>query len=246
MAFNNGRYRFTVTSDDGTRLWVNNQQIINIWSDHEPQTYSGEFDLAGGSVPLKLEYYENAGGAQVQLSWVQVTAVPQPTPTSLPAPTTGTGVVQAGRYGPGMQYDIITQLNYGQSVTLAGYRSADSHWVMIKWGHGLGERPTRLPVEQPVSSLPVWQGTVPNTVGPTPSTITTGRAAYCYYLNIRTGPGPTYSITKAVPAGTVVTLLGRNSASTLAKVRLVDGLTGWMNAGYLIKLVPVNSLLVVN
>lgn len=251
LAFHNGRYRFTVTSDDGVRLWVNNQQIINVWSDHPAQTYSGEINLAGGSVPIKLEYYDNTGGAQVQLTWMQVTVVPQPTPT--PVATSATGVVQAGRlnvrYGPGMQYGIITQLTQGQSVALAGYRSADSHWVMINWGGStawVSGLPAYLWTNVPVSSLPVWQGTVPNTGGPTPPANATGRVAYCYYLNTRTGPGISYSIIKNVPAGTVVTLLGRNTASTWAKVRLADGTVGWMNAGYLIKSIPMSSLPVVN
>ncbi|MBK8905765.1 MAG: SH3 domain-containing protein [Anaerolineaceae bacterium] len=251
LAFNSGRYRFTITSDDGARLWVNNQQIINAWSDHPSQTYSGEIDLPGGSVPIKLEYYENVGGAQIQLSWMQVTAVPQPTPP--PVSTSATGVVQTGRlnvrYGPGMQYGIITQLTQGQTVSLAGYRSADNHWVMINWGGStawVSGLPAYLSTNVPVSSLAVWQGTVPDTGGPTLPTSATGRVANCYYLNLRTGPGVNYYIIKSVPAGAVVTLLGRNTTSTWAKVRLTDGTVGWMNAGYLIKSLSINSLPVVN
>jgi hypothetical protein len=62
LSFNPGRYRFTITSDDGARLWVNNQQIINAWHDHQPQTFNGEIDLSGGSVPLRVEYYEIVAG----------------------------------------------------------------------------------------------------------------------------------------------------------------------------------------
>lgn len=62
LSFNPGRYRFTINSDDGARLWVNNQQIINAWHDHQPQTFNGEIDLSGGSVPLRVEYYEIVAG----------------------------------------------------------------------------------------------------------------------------------------------------------------------------------------
>jgi len=233
------------------RLWVNNQKIIDAWNDHTPQTYSGEIDLSGGTVPVKVEYYENTGGARVSLSWVQVTAVPQPPPTPVPAPTAGTGVVQSARlnarYGPGLQYGVITQLMQAQTVTLAGYRSADGNWVMINWNGGtawVSGVSTYLWTSVPISSLPVWQGTIPNTGGPT--TGPTGRVAYVYYLNVRTGPGTTYSIIKAMPSGTVVTLLGRNATATWAKVQLTDGTTGWMSASYLVKSVPMSSLPTMN
>lgn len=37
------------------------------------------------------------------------------------------------RRGPGFQYSVITTLAQGTTVQLAGYRSADSHWVMINY-----------------------------------------------------------------------------------------------------------------
>ena len=159
--------------------------------------------------------------------------------------------MQAGRlnvrYGPGLQYGVITQLTRGQTVTLAGYRSADSNWVMINWNGStawVSGHPAYLSLSVPGSSLPVWQGTVPGTGGPI--TGATGQVAYVYHLNIRTGPGTQFSIIKSVPAGTVVTLLGRNTASTWAKVRLTDSTVGWMNASYLIKSVSMSSLPIMN
>lgn len=245
LYFSSGRYRFTVTSDDGVRVWVNNQQLISAWNDHQPQTYNGEIDLASATIPVRVEYYENGGGAQIQLSWVQITNTPQPTPT--PVPTSGTGVVQSAllnvRMGPGLQYGVLTQLVRNQTVTLAGYRSVDSHWVMIQWNGGtawVSGLPAYLWTSVPVSSLPVWQGTVPNTGGSTGEP--TGTVAHCYSLNVRTGPGVTYGVSRAIPSGTLVTLLGRNSDSTWAQIRLADGTVGWVNASFLIPTVPINSL----
>jgi len=70
--------------------------------------------------------------------------------------------VQAGRlnvrYGPGLQYGVITQLTRGQTVTLAGYRSADSNWVMINWNGStawVSGHPAYLSLSVPVSSLPI-------------------------------------------------------------------------------------------
>lgn len=66
-----GNYRFYTVSDDGVRLYVNNQLVVNNWSDHAPtENASGEISLtAGQRYDIKLEYYENGGGATIKLLW---------------------------------------------------------------------------------------------------------------------------------------------------------------------------------
>jgi hypothetical protein len=63
-------YTFYTTSDDGVRLWVNGQLLINNFTDHGPTENSGTISLTQGQkYDLKLEYYENGGGATATLSW---------------------------------------------------------------------------------------------------------------------------------------------------------------------------------
>ncbi len=69
-------YRFTLTVDDGARLWVNNHLLIDTWKDQSPHTYTGDIYLAGGSIPVKLEYYENTGVAVARLSWAKAGGSP--------------------------------------------------------------------------------------------------------------------------------------------------------------------------
>jgi hypothetical protein len=65
-----GLYTFTAVGDDGVRLWVNNQLIIDKWIDQSVTTYSASISLtAGQQVPIKLEYYERGGSAEVRLNW---------------------------------------------------------------------------------------------------------------------------------------------------------------------------------
>jgi hypothetical protein len=90
LSFPAGRYRFTTTSDDGVRLWVNNVLIIDEWRNQAETTYSAEINLPGGVVPVKLEYYEHQGAAVAQLSWSragEATATTPTTPSAAPAPT---------------------------------------------------------------------------------------------------------------------------------------------------------------
>ncbi|MGF2038132.1 MAG: PA14 domain-containing protein [Nostoc sp. CmiVER01] len=63
-------YNFYTTSDDGVRLWVNGQQIINKFVNQSATEYSGAIALvAGQKYDIKLEYYENKYDAVSQLSW---------------------------------------------------------------------------------------------------------------------------------------------------------------------------------
>jgi RHS repeat-associated protein len=65
-----GTYTFYTTSDDGVRLWVNNSQLVNNWTDHAPTENSGTIALTAGQLyPVTLEYYQNGGGASISLSW---------------------------------------------------------------------------------------------------------------------------------------------------------------------------------
>ena len=71
-------YRFTMRVDDGGRLWVNHHFLVDKWQDQAPTTYTGDIYLPGGPVPVKMEYYENGGGAVAQLSWTRVDTSPSP------------------------------------------------------------------------------------------------------------------------------------------------------------------------
>ncbi|MHC5933624.1 PA14 domain-containing protein [Nostoc sp.] len=63
-------YNFYTTSDDGVRLSVNGQQIINHFVDQSATEYSGSIALvAGQKYDIKLEYYENTYSAFSELAW---------------------------------------------------------------------------------------------------------------------------------------------------------------------------------
>ncbi|WP_461052724.1 PA14 domain-containing protein [Spirosoma arcticum] len=89
-----GNYVFSTVSDDGVRLWVNGVQVINNWTDHGNATdTSVPIALtAGQKYDIRMEYYENNGGAVAQLMWaypgVGTQTIPQ---TRLYPPTNGNG-----------------------------------------------------------------------------------------------------------------------------------------------------------
>ncbi len=64
-----GNYTFYVTSDDGVRLWVDGQLIINQWKDQAATTYSAQLYLGTGHHVVQVQYYENGGGALIHAWW---------------------------------------------------------------------------------------------------------------------------------------------------------------------------------
>src|ERR1700686_3147289 len=66
----NETYTFYTLSDDGVRLWVNNQLLIANWSYHGPTENSATINLVRGQkYNIKLEYFQGGGGATMKLSW---------------------------------------------------------------------------------------------------------------------------------------------------------------------------------
>ncbi|MGI8601520.1 MAG: PA14 domain-containing protein [Verrucomicrobiales bacterium] len=70
QAVYSGEHTFTTTSSDGVRLWINNQNIINNWTDHSAANDTGTISLEAGKFhDFKLEYYESGGDAMIRLYW---------------------------------------------------------------------------------------------------------------------------------------------------------------------------------
>lgn len=64
------KYTFDVSSDDGIRLYLDDKLVIDDWNDHALMTNSYTVNLeANKFYKIKLEYYENGGGAIVKFGW---------------------------------------------------------------------------------------------------------------------------------------------------------------------------------
>ena len=63
-------YTFETTSDDGIRLFVNDELIIDNFTNHRATIDTGTIQLeAGVRYDIRLEYFERTGSAIVQLRW---------------------------------------------------------------------------------------------------------------------------------------------------------------------------------
>ncbi|MCL5666150.1 MAG: malectin domain-containing carbohydrate-binding protein, partial [Patescibacteria group bacterium] len=79
--FENASYEFKVTADDGIRVYVDNNLILDKWIDQSASTYKIAKVLTAGSHLIKVEYYENAGDAVAAVSWAKQAAPDTSVPT---------------------------------------------------------------------------------------------------------------------------------------------------------------------
>ncbi|HOU12714.1 MAG TPA: PA14 domain-containing protein [Anaerolineae bacterium] len=86
--FRGGVYRFTVTTDDGARLWVDGALVMEQWRVQPETTYQADLTLTPGNHFIVIEYFDDTGNATIQFSFVRLGNVPvvTPTPTTTPDP----------------------------------------------------------------------------------------------------------------------------------------------------------------
>ncbi len=92
-------YTFITTTDDGMRLWVNNQIIIDTWIDQSPTEHRGQLVLeANRAYDIKLEFYEQGGVAVSRLAWESPRQPREVIPASQLQPAQGGGQGLLGEY----------------------------------------------------------------------------------------------------------------------------------------------------
>jgi hypothetical protein len=82
------KYSFTTISDDGIRVTVDGQKLIDNWTGHGPVPNSGEVQLkANKMVPITVEFFQGGGGWTLQLFWQSQSQNKEIVPTSALYPT---------------------------------------------------------------------------------------------------------------------------------------------------------------
>jgi len=141
-----GQYRIVLTSDDGSRLFINNQLIIDNWRAQAATSVSTDFFTNGGTLDVRVEFFDQTGGALLRADLITISGG---LITVLPTPPTGGGTGSCAtapsgmqgqsiattvlniRRGPSTQFETMGTLSPCQIVPLSGFRNADSTWVQI-------------------------------------------------------------------------------------------------------------------
>jgi hypothetical protein len=76
-------YTIYATADDGVRVWLDENLLIDAWRDEGPTEYSAPITLVAGQLySLRVEYYDSGGGAMVSLAWSSPSTAKQIIPPS--------------------------------------------------------------------------------------------------------------------------------------------------------------------
>ena len=139
-----GTYTFTAFTDDGVRVWVNNQLIIDSWQIQDVKAHSGAISLPGGATSIVMEYFEYTGLAEARLIWTDgtspaptsTTPAPAPSSTGVPTSATMTGARHLTvRSEPSLDGEAIAYLSNGQTVTLLA-RDPFTVWIQVRLANG--------------------------------------------------------------------------------------------------------------
>jgi beta-N-acetylglucosaminidase/RNase P/RNase MRP subunit p29 len=77
QSFEEGIYQFEARVDDGIRVWVDDQKVIDAWHDSgADQLKLGKIALDEGEHTIKVEYYENTGLSQLNINFLSYSKVP--------------------------------------------------------------------------------------------------------------------------------------------------------------------------
>ncbi|MBN2131799.1 MAG: hypothetical protein JW741_20025 [Sedimentisphaerales bacterium] len=131
-------YTFVSTTDDGVRVWLDGELIIDDWTDHgATDNVSAQWYLEAGVYALTMEWYDNTGEAVAQLKWQTATMERQIIPAGPLRPVLGPRVVLAIDDFESYQLDAVDILRNwsvdgGASIEVIRQTAAPFHYAGIK------------------------------------------------------------------------------------------------------------------
>lgn len=223
-----GTYRIDVHADDGVRVYVDNQIVINELHVYLGQRYSYTFTVPSArNYPFAVEYQEGTGAAFLEFSLTTSNGgvIGAPTATATPnIPTTSpTGLyatVTASRLNvrnlpTASGSSVLTRVSGGEIYAVLAY-SSDNNWAQINVNGIAGWVNVRF----------VNISTTAGVSSPTGVVATTTAS-----VNMRQGPDTAFGRVLTIPNYTQVAVIGRNANNTWWQVTY-NGQTGWVSATY--------------
>jgi len=239
----NGSYIISTDSDDGVRVWLNGTLIIDDFTTHSGVDNSLPISLVAGNVyAIKIEYYQNVGGAHIHLFWTPPSSAQVIIPASqlyntvnVNSPVFGTGnPLPFPNILPAGIYTIVASSGTGCSKAMNGSATV----TVIP-----SPSPSTISTDQTICT-----GTPPNLL--TSTAATGGSGPYTYQWNSSTtsatagftpiggATAPTYqppSLTQTTYYQLVITSTGCSSTSNAVTITVtptpsasVAGLTQYL------------------
>lgn len=130
-----GDYTFMIQSDDGSRVFLDDREIVSLWGPHALETKAVELRLtAGATHRLRVEYFQNAGDAIMRFGWGR-SLPPEPVSAeALARIRTADAVVLSVGYTMAEEcegYDRTYELPEGQEEIIRAVTAANPHTIVV-------------------------------------------------------------------------------------------------------------------
>ncbi len=231
-----GTYTISASADDGVRVYVNGNPVINEFHGASGQSYSATIPLPAGLNYFQVEYYDATGNAFLAFSITQSTGGGVVAPTQAPAPSGSTATVTASRLNvrtaPAATAQVITRVSRNETYPVTG-RLENNSWFLISLNGTPGWVSGAFVNISNIGSVPVVSSSGALPVPPTPAPGATGNTVSPNAVNvvIRSGPGTQFARIGLLPVDGVAQLIGRNSNNTWWNINF-NGVAGWVSSSY--------------
>ncbi len=135
-----GLYDFSVASDDGFRLYINDTIFMEDWTDHATQYSNRRAYLSSGiKYHIVLEYYENGGIAEIRMGYLDLAAVIQA--AALLAADVDVMIVCEGfgSENEGEGWDRTFELPYLQAEVIDAVADVNDNTIVVLFAGGAVE-----------------------------------------------------------------------------------------------------------
>jgi hypothetical protein len=123
-----GAYTFSATADDGVRVWVNGQLVIDKWQRQSTTTYMETVYLDAGVHHVQVEYFDATGSAVCVVSWAAEGIASSSSSVEIVVDNQDPGFVWGGAAGSFYQ----RRVGYGDHLNWTLNRATQyTHWG--KW-----------------------------------------------------------------------------------------------------------------
>jgi uncharacterized protein YraI len=245
--FNEGTYEFVVASDDGVRVFIDNNLVLDRFIGRVLTTDRFQLTLTAGTHAIRIEYFDGIDQAALQFQWFQIAGLPTPTvpggvlvpgaPTAVPACTgvcaTVTGVRGLSlRTGPYLGASFITVLPQNGTYQVLG-RNRDEgiyNWYRLQVGERQGWSSGRyLTLNVDINTVPQIGSSFDNIDGSSEVNVLAHPRAV---MNIRRRPSIRTQRLGSIPWGAPAQVIGRTIQAGTAKWYQIryNGIVGWIDA----------------
>lgn len=140
ISFAAGRYTFTLTGDEGVRLYVDSVLQIDQWANAGSGPFPVDIQLSAGFHDIVVEMRDTGGNAVVALAWIVIPPTETPVPTTVPptvVPSTLIPTATGAVYVPSTNAwyaDFFNNVDLSGLPVYSGYFPPSG--LNLSWGQG--------------------------------------------------------------------------------------------------------------